>query len=63
MGCLPELVGSESGWLYSPDEVDGLYHALQSAMQDDIETKAINARKVADRFRDVSLAYEMYAGL
>lgn len=63
MGCLPELVGSESGWLYSPDDVDGLNHALQSAMQDDIETKAINARKVADRFRDVSLAYEMYAGL
>jgi beta-1,4-mannosyltransferase len=63
MGCLPELVDRESGWLYSPEDVDGLYDALQSAMNDDIEAKAINARKIADRFRDVSLAYEMYSGI
>ena len=63
MGCLPELVDQGSGWLYSPYDVDGLLHALQTAIKDDIETKGINARKVADKHRGVSSVSVMYNGL
>lgn len=63
MGCLPELVDNDSGWLYSPEDTNGLFLALQSALQDNIESKAINARKIAEKYRNVSLAYAMYNGL
>jgi len=60
IGCLPELIGNESGWLYSPDAKDGLYSAMRAALQDDIKQKGIHARAIADRYRNVSLAKGIY---
>jgi glycosyltransferase involved in cell wall biosynthesis len=48
MGCLPELIEPNMGWLYNPNDSDSLASTMQSAANSDFHTLGQNAyRKVA----------------
>lgn len=64
MGCLPGLIGSEGGYLYAPDDSDGLRVALRKAIDDRGRLREMGRRNrevaqtldwdgIAERTRDV----------
>ncbi|MFC6873697.1 glycosyltransferase [Halobellus marinus] len=70
MGCLPGLVGSEGGYLYDPEDPDGLRVALRKAIDDREQLREMGRRnrkeaqefdwdRIAERTRDV---YTLEAG-
>ncbi|HEY9709635.1 MAG TPA: glycosyltransferase family 4 protein [Oculatellaceae cyanobacterium] len=50
VGCLTELITADTGVLYDPSEVDGLYKALLQALLQDQKTMGENAYKRAAQF-------------
>lgn len=48
IGCLPELLSSGAGILYSPFEKEGLLRAIQAFLQNDKITLSRQARQVSD---------------
>jgi len=50
LGCLPELVGDDAGWVYEPGEPDGVSNALQKAMAADLESIGAAAAQRANTY-------------
>ncbi|MFN0071048.1 MAG: glycosyltransferase family 4 protein [Chloroflexota bacterium] len=50
MGCLPELVGAEAGFLYDPDRPSALLHAIRGALTEDLTAIGARARARAKTF-------------
>lgn len=50
VGCLTEVITSETGVLYDPSEMDSLYTALLHALSQDLRTMGENAYKRAAQF-------------
>ncbi|MCB2153943.1 glycosyltransferase family 4 protein [bacterium] len=50
IGCIPEQVPADAGFLYDPETMDGLQKAMQQSMESDLEMLGTNARAAAERF-------------
>jgi hypothetical protein len=58
MGCLPELVTTDCGWLYPPDQPDALLTAMQLAVQADTRSMGAAAYQRVQGLTHESLALE-----
>jgi beta-1,4-mannosyltransferase len=50
LGCLPELVGENTGFLYNPMDGEGLFIALQESLTADLPAMGLNAYQSIEEF-------------
>ena len=55
-GCVGELVGDDGGVTYEPDDADGLYRALEAALNADLPAMGERNRKTVAAFDWASIA-------
>jgi glycosyltransferase involved in cell wall biosynthesis len=62
MGCLPELIGENYGWLYEPDDPEGLESALNLALTADVDKISQRILRHYGERKQMIFAQKIYEG-